>query len=212
MASRLSDDTIQGPPPPPIHRGWGGDGPSDGPGASRRASFILLVLLVIATTVVFLAFIAALLMRRSIASDWVSTPKPLVLWWNTAVLLASSGCLEKARRTLRAGNRSQFNLWWTIATGLGVLFLLGQALAWRQLKAEGLYIASNPSTSFFYILTAAHAAHLLGGITALIYVDVQALRFSLGPGKRTAVDMSAIFWHFLDGLWLLLMAVFYVWG
>jgi cytochrome c oxidase subunit 3 len=95
---------------------------------------------------------------------------------------------------------------------LGVLFLLGQALAWRELKNAGLYMASNPSVSFFYILTAAHAAHVLGGIAALTYVDVQALRFQLGPAKRTAIDVSAIFWHFLDGMWICLMALFYLWG
>ena len=62
------------------------------------------------------------------------------------------------------------------------------------------------------MLTAAHAFHLLGGVTALVYVDVQALRLRLGPAKRTAIDVTAIFWHFLDGLWVYLMVLFYVWG
>src|ERR1039458_4064847 len=61
-------------------------------------------------------------------------------------------------------------------------------------------------------LNIAHAIHLLGGVTALFYVDVQALRLRLGPAKRTIIDVSAIFWHFLDGLWLYLMVLFYVWG
>jgi len=94
----------------------------------------------------------------------------------------------------------------------GLLFLGGQFLAWQQLKSAGVFISSNPSSSFFYVLTASHAFHLLGGVIALIYVDVQALLFRLGPAKRTAVDISAVFWHFLDGLWLYLMLLFYVWG
>ncbi len=73
-------------------------------------------------------------------------------------------------------------------------------------------MASNPSSSFFYLLTAAHAFHLLGGITALVYVNVQALSLRLGPGKRTAVDVSALFWHFLDGLWVYLLVLLFVWG
>ena len=100
----------------------------------------------------------------------------------------------------------------TVGSVLGLMFLAGQAIAWQQLKSAGVFIATNPSSSFFYVFTAAHAFHLLGGVSALIYVDVQALRLTLGPAKRTAVDISAIFWHFLDGLWLYLMLLFYVWG
>jgi cytochrome c oxidase subunit 3 len=73
-------------------------------------------------------------------------------------------------------------------------------------------MAASVSVAFFYILTASHAVHLVGGLAALVYVDVGALRFRLGPAKRTAIDVGAIFWHFLDGLWLYLMMVFYVWG
>lgn len=161
---------------------------------------------------VFLAFTAALLMRRDLSSTWPSMHKPHILWLNTGVLLLSSLVLERARRSLRSGNRVQFNRWWTAGTVLGFLFLTGQVLAWRQMEAAGLYMAANLSISFFYILTASHAAHLLGGLAALVYVDVGALRFRLGPAKRTAIDVSSVFWHFLDVLWLYLMAVFYLWG
>lgn len=204
----------QGPPLPPTEYGWGGDSPGGpGPtGSSRRASLILVYLLLVASTMVFLAFTAALIMRRQISSDWVAMHKPPILWLNTAVLLGSSIALEKARRQLQSGNRTQFNRWWTTGTGLGVLFLVGQALAWRELREAGIYVASNPSTAFFYILTASHAAHLIGGLTALVYVDVKALQYSLGPAKRTAIDCSAIFWHFLDVIWIYLMVLFYVWG
>ncbi|MBV8731800.1 MAG: cytochrome c oxidase subunit 3, partial [Acidobacteriia bacterium] len=98
------------------------------------------------------------------------------------------------------------------ATALGILFLLGQSLAWQQLRDRGLYIASSPSTSFFYMLTATHAAHVIGAVAALVYVDVQAIRFRLGPAKRTGIDVTAIFWHFLDVMWLGLMALLYLLG
>jgi cytochrome c oxidase subunit 3 len=197
MAGHLADDIVQGLPPP---------------GTSRRASLLGLYLMLVSSSMVFLALLAAFVMRRIIAVDWVSTPKPPILWWNTVALLASSAFLEKARRQLRKSDRIGFNWWWTAATALGILFLAGQALAWRQLRNSGFFIASNPSTSFFYILTATHAAHVLGAIAAVLYVDIGALRFTLGPAKRTVIDASAIFWHFLDGMWLCLMAVFYLWG
>lgn len=197
---------------PPVNRGWGGgDGP-DGRGSGRRTSFAGLIVLLIATFMVFGALVVAFAARRTMSDDWAGMHKPPVLWVNTGILIMSSYVLDLARRALKARDRSKFNLWWTIATGLGVLFLAGQAVAWSQLAAAGVYVASSPSSSFFYVLTAVHAAHVLGGLSALIYVDVQALLLRLGPAKRTVIDVSAIFWHFLDALWILLMAMFYLLG
>ncbi|MBV9508044.1 MAG: heme-copper oxidase subunit III [Acidobacteriia bacterium] len=212
MPGPTTRNVSQGPPPPPEGRDWGGDGPSEGPGASRQTSMLLLYLLLISSTIVFLTLTTAFLARRSMGTDWVSTPKPPILWLSTGVLIVSSLVLETARRRLRSGQRSAFNRWWSAATALGILFLICQAMAWQRLWQTGFYIAANPSTSFFYVLTATHAAHVLGAVTAVVYVEVQAVRFRLGPAKRTAIDMSAIFWHFLDALWLCLMALFYLWG
>jgi cytochrome c oxidase subunit 3 len=211
MPGSATHDTIQGPPPPPIDRGWG-DGSGDGRGADRRASFTGLLVLLGATTMVFAAFTIAFVARRGLSDDWVALRKPPILWLNTAVLLASSVVLDLSRRALKAGNRSRFNLWWSAGTGLGILFLAGQAVVWYQLRQAGVFVATNPSSSFFYVLTGAHAFHLLGGVGALVYVDIQAWRLRLGPAKRTTIDIAAVFWHFLDGLWLYLMVLFYVWG
>jgi cytochrome c oxidase subunit III len=179
------------------------------PGVTRRASFFGLYLLLVSSAIVFLALVATFVMRRSGAADWVAIPKPRILWANTALLLASSVCVEEARRHLKHRKREAFNGWWTGATALGVLFLAGQALAWQQLRAEGLFIASTPSAAFFYVLTATHAAHVVGAVAALIYVEMQAIRFRLGPAKRTGIDVTAVFWHFLDVMWLCLMGLFY---
>ncbi|MGA2131058.1 MAG: cytochrome c oxidase subunit 3 [Bryobacteraceae bacterium] len=210
MPSSITSDIIK-PPAPPQTGGFGGGG-SDGRGASRRASMTGLMVLLAATTMAFAAFTSAFVVRRGMSSDWVELPLPRILWVNTAALIASSFLLEWARRALKRGRRSEFNRYWTAGTVLGGLFLLGQAFAWMQLNHAGIFVSSNPSSSFFYLLTAAHGLHILGGLTALAYVDVQALRLRLGPGKRTAVDVSAMFWHFVDGLWLYLMLLFLVWG
>ncbi len=211
MPSSITSDIIK-PPAPPRGGGYGGGGGPDGRGSSRRASMTGLMVLLAATTMAFAAFTSAFVVRRGISNDWVALPLPRIVWLNTAVLLFSSLMLELARRSLKSGRRTAFNRYWTAGTVLGALFLLGQAFVWMQLNAAGMFVATNPSSSFFYLLTAAHGLHIFGGLTALVYVDVQALRLRLGPGKRTAVDVSALFWHFVDGLWLYLMVLFLVWG
>jgi cytochrome c oxidase subunit III len=211
MAS-LSGDVVHGPPPPPTDRGWGGGDGFEGRGADRRASFIGLAILLVSTFIIFISLLIAFLARRAMGDDWISMHKPHLLWANTAVLIASSIVLDKSRRALKARDRSRFNFWWTGATFLGGVFLIGQIIVWNELRAAGVYVASNPSSSFFYVLTAVHAAHLIGGMVALTWVDIKAWRFELGPSKRTAIDISAIFWHYLACLWLVLMASFYIWG
>jgi cytochrome c oxidase subunit III len=171
-----------------------------------------LMVLLAATTMVFAAFTSAFWVRRGMSNDWVAFQIPRILWLNTAVLIVSSVLLELARRALHHGRRSEFNRYWTAGTILGILFLLGQAFAWRELRAAGIFVATNPSSSFFYLLTATHGLHILGGLTALVYVDIKALSLELGPTKRTAVEVSAVFWHFVDGLWVYLMALFLLWG
>lgn len=208
--SAVNHDILGGPPAPPVEHGWGG-GPG-GRGAERRASLTGIFVVMASTIMVFGALTMAYVVRRGLSGDWRSMPKPEILLVNTAVLLASSVVLDFSRSALKKRDRTGFNRWWTAATVLGFLFLGGQALAWRQLGDAGIYVSGNPANSFFYVLTAAHALHLMAGLGALVYVDIQAWRLRLGPAKRTAIDVSAIFWHFLDGIWLFLMLMFYVWG
>ncbi len=195
--------------------GGGGDGdanPGDR-GSSRSVSVAGLIVGMVASTMTFAALASTLILRHALSTThWISLPVPRILWPNTACLLLSSVAIEAARHALRRGKRDQFNwLWWTgILLGMG--FLAGQAVAWEQLSSAGVYLNSNPSHGFFYILTWTHAAHAIGALFALLWVGVAALRFRLGPGKRTGVLVSSIFWHFLDVMWLCLMALFIFWG
>ena len=216
MPASLNHDVVQGPPPP-IDPGWGGDGGgngNDGRGSDRRASFTGLFVGLAACSVMFAALVSAFVVRRNMsdANDWVSVHKPTAMIFNTVVLVLSSLVLDFSRRALKSGHRTQFEVFWTAATALGLVFLGGQVYVWYLLKQAGIFVASNPASSFLYLFTAIHALHVVGGVSALIWVDVQALRMRLGPAKRTAIDVWAIFWHFLDGLWLCLMVLFYVWG
>jgi cytochrome c oxidase subunit 3 len=132
-----------------------------------------------------------------------------MVWVNTIVLLASSGTLDLARRKLAKANPKGFRRFWQVTTGLGLLFLAGQVVAWRELVAKGFYVSTNPASSFFYIFTAAHGLHLLGGVGALLYVlfrNFDKTRLT----QSVAAEVTSHYWHFMDGLWLFLLALLYL--
>ena len=195
----------RGTPPPD-----GGDGDGDSPGSRRpfpkRAYFTALQLGLAAIVMFFMAMASSYIVRRGLGTDWQRTPIPPVLWFNTAVLLTSSVTIIVARKKLASGEREAFQSLWWVTTGLGMLFLVGQIIAWRQLAAAGMLLATNPSSSFFYVLTAAHGAHLAGGIFFLFYVAFRPWRKSR-ISQETAVELASIYWHFMDGLWIFLLAL-----
>jgi cytochrome c oxidase subunit III len=145
------------------------------------------------------------------AEDWVPIQMPPVLWLNTAALLASSVTIELARRALKQSDYGRFNRWITVTTILGIGFLVGQVMAWQQLARQDIYVDTNPHSSFFYLLTCLHAIHLLGGVIALSIVTVAALRLRIGIRKRAAVNVTTLYWHFMDGLWVYLFLLLFFW-
>lgn len=156
----------------------------------------------VAIVMLFAAFTSALVVRKGLSGDWVTTELPGVLWLNTLVLVASSATLEASRRSLKADAGRRFKGWLYVTVALGLAFLAGQLLAWRELASRGVYLSTNPSSSFFYLLTATHGVHLAGGVIALLYVALRAGRIALAPASRTAVEVTALYWHFMDGLWI----------
>ncbi|MGO8733453.1 MAG: heme-copper oxidase subunit III [Terriglobia bacterium] len=159
----------------------------------------------------FAAFTSALVVRKGMSFDWISIGVPRVLWLNTFVLLASSATLELSRRSLSAGSAREFIRWLSATVVLGLGFLGGQVIAWRELAGRGIYLATNPGSSFFYVLTAAHGIHLLGGVVALAYVVFRARRIAFGLARRTPLDVTAIYWHFMDALWIYLFFILLRW-
>ncbi|PYV24206.1 MAG: hypothetical protein DMG27_13500 [Acidobacteria bacterium] len=189
--------------------GGGGGGPdSRGWAGSVRVYRTGMWMALAAIVMLFAAFTSALVVRKGLSNDWVATALPRVLWLNTAVLIASSVTFEFSRRSL-AGDPSfsarRFSRWLYVTLALGLAFIAGQLIAWRELASRGVYLATNPSSSFFYLLTGAHGLHLLGGIVALFYVALRARQLALAPAKRVVVDVTAIYWHFMDALWIYIL-------
>jgi cytochrome c oxidase subunit 3 len=191
-------------------RGGGGFRPSDFGGGGGWAEYRVpqrtyrlgMWFALTGIVMLFAAFTSALVVRKGMSFDWVSLSVPRVLWLNTFVLLASSATLELSRRSLSAGSANEFFRWLAATVVLGLGFLGGQLVAWRELASRGIYLATNPGSSFFYVLTAAHGLHLLGGVVALAYVASRARRIALDRARRTPVDVTAIYWHFMDALWV----------
>jgi cytochrome c oxidase subunit 3 len=212
----LTEPHVGSPPPldPGKATGGGGGDESGRPERPKQSSHAVvgIVILMIASMMTFSAMFCALIVRRGMSNDWRRFPLPSILWWNTGILLLSSVAIEFARHYLRRNRRSAFNLLWTAGTALGTWFLIGQIIAWTQLDARGLYLFGNPSSAFFYVLTWAHAAHVVGALAAVYYVDFRGLRYELGPDRRGWVNASSLFWHFLDVLWLGIMGLFAFWA
>ena len=164
-------------------------------------------------TMTFAAFTSALVVRQGGARDWQHISLPPVLYLNTLIIIASSVTLELSRRRVAAfmggvKHRSEIPARWLYLTlALGLLFIAGQSFAWLQLRSEGFKLATNISYSFFYVLTVAHALHLMGGIGGLVRVISKFSHFTL---RRSTLDATSRYWHFMGVLWVYLLILLWM--
>lgn len=205
-------EDIGGGRKPPAY-GDGGDsggGGRHGPGGSSARKYaIAIALAMVAILIFFMAIVAAFLALRVKNPNWTSVHVPALLWFNTIVLLSSSGTLEAARKRLATMNENGFKNLWLLTTALGIAFVLGQVLAWRQLVLAGVYGSASQSAAFFYVFTAAHAVHLMGGICALLYVGLRNFG-TAAVTRAAAAEVASYYWHFMDALWVFLLALLYL--
>ncbi len=214
----------------PPGRGGGGDerrgwGAPDYATRLRRARLGLLVALT-PVLMLFVSFTSAYVVRQGLPTldprtnqlvrDWIPVKLPALLLINTAVLVLSTVGMELARRQagsaaaaaassstgeVSAGDAAKMP-WLAITIVLGLAFLFGQWTAWKQLAANGFYVATTPSSSFVYLLTGAHAVHLMGGVLALLVAGMFALLRWPVTTRSIVVDVAAWYWHFMAVLWI----------
>ena len=207
---------------PPRAEDGGGDGRPNFSFRDRlRRNRIGMAIALAPILMVFVAFTSAYIVRQGLGEDWRATELPDILWINTAILLASSLTLELARRSLAreaplaavpavpgvAPVQSTSAPWLPITLVLGLGFLAGQWMAWGQLARQGVFISSNPSSSFVYLLTGAHAIHLAGGVLALLYAAATAMLSQGWERRRMVVDVTSWYWHFMAALWIYIFAL-----
>jgi cytochrome c oxidase subunit 3 len=159
----------------------------------------------------FALFISAYSMRMNMA-DWRALPVPRLLWFNTGVLVLSSIALQWAHVAARRNDMDGVIVGLGAGAAFAVTFLVGQLLAWRQLNAAGYFLASNPANSFFYLITAAHGLHLMGGLVALGRTTAKVWRGAEMTRVRLSVELCAIYWHFLLLIWLVLFGLLTGWA
>ena len=194
---------------PPSENAGGGDDGGGGRSIPRRAYMTGITLAVAGIMMFFMALTSSYIVRKGTGTDWQAFGMPRVLWANTAILLLSSLTLEMARMQLARGVMRAFRNLWALTTGLGLLFVGVQLVAWHQLRAAGVYLNTNPSSSFFYVFTAAHGLHLLGGILALLFVAFRSWKRSRTT-QPIAAEVAGIYWHFLDGLWVFIILLLFL--
>lgn len=143
--------------------------------------------------------------------EWQPFDLPFQVFVSTFLILASSVTFELAKHAIKINNQKRFWQWLLATTALGAAFISSQLFSWLELANSGIYVAGNPYAGFFYILTAAHAVHLIGGIAALGYLVLRASKPTSHPEtllrRQTATGVVGLYWHSMDGLWLGLLAL-----
>jgi len=168
-----------------------------------------------AIAMTFAALTSALYVREGAATDWHHIVLPPILWFNTAALIASSVALEVARRRVASfmrgeeSRRSVPMLWLELSMALGLVFVVGQYLAWLSLRAQGLYLPTNPNSSFFYVFTGVHVIHVVGGLGGLTRVILK-FRNKANPLRRSTLDATSYYWHFMGMLWIYLLFILWM--
>ncbi|MGB8832187.1 MAG: cytochrome c oxidase subunit 3 [Candidatus Sulfotelmatobacter sp.] len=211
------------PSPGSGNGGWGNLAPADGdqrrvksssPPPASTGIWVGLA----SITMTFAAFTSALVVRQGSARDWQHFSLPSILYLNTLIILLSSVTLEIGRRQIAAfmtaanpasGETRQTApaRWLYITLALGLLFVAGQTVAWLQLRQQGLGLATNISYSFFYVLTVAHALHLLGGLGGMTRVIGKVNHSAL---RRSTLYATSLYWHFMGALWLYLLILLWI--
>ena len=201
-------------------RGGNGDGPDDGSNSSFELSpgkaKVLTTFLLVVVMMTFGGLCAAYVVTATNkALEWHPFELPVQVWISTVIILVSSFVYHRGKAALNAFDQSAAKKWLTVTAALGAAFISSQLLAWIELSQRGLYFSNNPYAGFFYILTAVHALHVLGGVIALgsvvigswngIYSDDRWVRMqSLG-------QVVGWYWHFMGGVWLVIFVLLGFW-
>ena len=177
----------------------------------RIGTWVLLA----AIAMFFTSLTSAYIVRAASATDWRPLALPRILWLSTALIILSSGTLEAARRNMKGSSNGGYVRWLSVTAVLGVGFLGSQLLAWRQLAAQGIFLKSNPHSSFFYLLTASHGLHLMGGLLAVVgllfWTREERAETRAEARRQASAGAVSIYWHFMDGLWIYLFLLLSLW-
>ena len=198
VVTRTQSGSIIAPPRTPDYGGGsGGSGSAFPISKAHLATWILLT----GITMLFAGLSSAYIVLRGLP-EWRNITVPPLVWLNTLFLMASSAAIEFARSALRSGRPAGMKLWLCFSGILGFVFLAGQIKVWRHLVGVGVYLSTTLHSSFFYVLTGAHALHLAGGLVGLAIVLRHAFANRLTAANHESLKVWALYWHFMDVVWI----------
>src|SRR5260221_10161159 len=213
---------------------WGGDGDNFDSaffGVRMRRARLGLVVGLTGIAMIFISFTSAYVVRQGLPTldprtnvllhDWFPVPLPTLLLINTGVLLISSVTMELARRQAARkaalvqvatvpgvlADADEKVSWLALTVVLGLSFLAGQWMVWRELGASGFYLSSSPSSSFVYLLTGMHGVHLFGGVVALLTAGIASMLRRPADSQSIVVDVTGWYWHFMAFLWVYILCL-----
>ena len=177
-----------------------------GASLNTNSKTVALVTFLAVATSLFGLFISAYTLRMKMP-DWSPLAEPDLLWVNTGILVLASIAYQWTRGAAIKGNDNAVRSGLTIAGALTILFLFGQLFAWQGMQAAGFYMTRNPAYAFFYLLTAIHGLHLLGGLWVWARSTVKAWAGADPDSVRLSVELCTIYWHFLLLVWAVLFGM-----
>ncbi len=202
--------------------GGGGGGPDEnGPGDDRdtftdKKSKILTWFVMLVVLMTFGGLLAAyVVISTNKLDEWRPFDLPFALWISTLLIVASSATYSSGLKYTLANDHRLAKTWFLITAGIGWAFILSQVVSWSILSSRGLIMQGNPYVGFFYMLTAVHAAHVIGGIIALGTL----LRRSWRPAtngadelrRKTLAQVVGWYWHFIGVIWIVLFIFLGFW-
>ncbi len=197
----------------PGGRDWGGgDGDGFGPRKDERgpsAGMLGMFATMVSITALFATVIIAYAVRSQTRAYWQPVALPWCLWVSTALILASSVSLAMTRKAFRQLRTDSYGRWLFVTFLLGLGFMVSQAAALRQLVNEGVFLSQNPHSSLFYVVTAVHGVHVIGGMLALFYLICRS--HADFRTQQNALGITTVYWHFLDFLWVSLFMILLLW-
>jgi len=171
-----------------------------------RAQKFALLLACASMSMLFVAFTSAWIVREA-KGNWQEFQIPAVFYVSTVVMLLSSVTLFLAKRFFLAGKELAYKVMLVSTFVLGIGFVVCQFKGWEALQAIGIFIDGNPSGSFVYLISIAHLLHVVGGLGAILLANIHAftLPFKAAPDRVLRLELTSIFWHFIDFLWVYLI-------
>ena len=165
----------------------------------------------VSMAMLFAGFTSAIIVSKAGNENWIYFDIPIWFYISTIVILVSSVSMHLAKKFIEKDNNKLAIKFLIITIILGLLFALSQFFVWQTLVKSDVFFTGNKSTassSFFYLIVAVHLLHLLGGIIALIITTIKTASNKYSAKDMLGIELCAIFWHFLDILWVYLFLFF----